>query len=178
MIDSLNTDRLRDIRDRAIILLCAMYGLRSAEVRQLRLDDIDWESGRISIWRPKLQRRHEYPLTRTVGQSIIRYLSEGRPKSTRRELFLTLRAPYRPLSGGAVYRAVRNRFAELAIASKRRGPHSLRHACATHLVQQGLSFKEIGDHLGHRSSSATQIYAKVDLHSLRQVAALNTRGVI
>ena len=59
-----------------------------------------------------------------------------------------------------------------------RGPHSLRHACATHLVERGLSFKEIGDHLGHRTTSATQIYAKVDLRSLRLVAALGVRGVI
>lgn len=178
LIESLNTDQPRDIRDRAMILLCAMYGLRSAEVRQLQLDDIDWENGKISVWRPKQQRRHEYPLSPTVGQSIIKYLSEGRPKCPQREVFLSLRAPSRPISGGAIYRAVKNRFAALGIASKRRGPHSLRHACATHLVEEGLSFKEIGDHLGHRSSSATQIYAKVDLHSLRQVAALNTRGVI
>ena len=178
LIENVNTDDVRDIRDRAIILLCAMYGLRSAEVRQLRLDDIDWDNSKISIWRPKLQRRQEYPLTPTVGQSIIKYLSVGRPKSCRREVFLSLRAPFRPISGGAIYRAVRNRYVALGIVSRRRGPHSLRHACATHLVEEGLSFKEIGDHLGHRSSSATQIYAKVDLRSLRQVAALNTRGVI
>jgi len=155
-----------------------MYGLRSAEVRQLRLDDIDWDNSKISIWRPKLQRRQEYPLTPTVGHSIIKYLSAARPKSRGREIFLSLRPPFRPISRGAIYRAVRDRYVALGIVSRRRGPHSLRHACATHLVEQGLSFKEIGDHLGHRSSSATEIYAKVDLRSLRQVAALNTRGVI
>ena len=160
LIENVNTDDVRDIRDRAIILLCAMYGLRSAEVRQLRLDDIDWDNSKISIWRPKLQRRQEYPLTPTVGQSIIKYLSVGRPKSCRREVFLSLRAPFRPISGGAIYRAIRNRYVALGIVSRRRGPHSLRHACATHLVEQGLSFKEVGDHLGHRSSSATQILCK------------------
>jgi integrase len=126
LIESLNTGRPRDVRDKAMILLCAMYGLRSAEVRQLRLDDIDWENGKISVWRPKQQRRHEYPLTPTVGQSIIKYLSEVRPKSPRREVFLSLRAPFRPISGGAIYRAVKNRFTALEIASKRRVPHSLR----------------------------------------------------
>ena len=44
-------------------------------------------------------------------------------------------------------------------------------------VSEGFSLKEIGDHLGHRSSSATRIYAKVDLQSLREVAAFNFGGV-
>jgi len=52
---------------------------------------------------------------------------------------------------------------------KSRGPHALRHACARRLVDAGLSFKQIGDHLGHRSTSATSIYAKVNLTALREV---------
>jgi site-specific recombinase XerD len=52
----------------------------------------------------------------------------------------------------------------------RRGAHSLRHACASHLLASGFSFKQIGDHLGHRSASSTAFYAKVDLEGLREVA--------
>jgi integrase/recombinase XerD len=51
----------------------------------------------------------------------------------------------------------------------RYGPHALRHTCATHLLERGLSLKEIGDYLGHRSPEATRIYAKVDLAGLRAV---------
>jgi len=178
MIESMDTDDPRDIRDRAIVMMCATYGLRSGEVRQLRLEDIDWDGSKISIWRPKLRRRQDYPLVPTVGNSIIRYLSAARPKSSLRELFLTTRSPFHPLSAATIYRAVSKRYTELGITSMHRGPHSLRHACATHLVERGLSFKEIGDHLGHRTTSATQIYAKVDLRSLRLVAALGVRGVI
>jgi site-specific recombinase XerC len=50
------------------------------------------------------------------------------------------------------------------------GPHSLRHACASHLLDEGFSIKEIGDHLGHRSPRSTQIYAKVQRKKLAQVA--------
>jgi hypothetical protein len=50
------------------------------------------------------------------------------------------------------------------------GPHSLRHACATHLLDEGFTLKEIGDHLGHRSPRSTQIYAKVERKKLQQVA--------
>lgn len=177
LINSLDTDEPRDIRDRAIIMLCAIYGLRSGELRKLRLDDIDWDSNKISIWRPKQRHRQEYPLVPTVGFAIIRYLSNARPRSSRRELFLTIRAPFQPLTAGTIYRAVSTRFTALNISSKRQGPHSLRHSCATHLVDRGLSFKEIGDHLGHRSTAATQIYAKVNLRALRLVAVVNVRGV-
>jgi site-specific recombinase XerD len=58
------------------------------------------------------------------------------------------------------------------------GPHALRHACATHLLEQGLSLKEIGDHLGHRHPDTTRIYAKVDLAGLRQVADFDLGGVL
>lgn len=69
------------------------------------------------------------------------------------------------------------RMSLLGISAPHTGPHSLRHACATHLVTEGLSLKEIGDHLGHRSSLSTRIYAKVDLPGLREVAAFDLGGL-
>ena len=73
---------------------------------------------------------------------------------------------------------VAQRMRRLDLSLKHLGPKSLRHACATHLVAQGLSLKEIGDHLGHRSAEATRIYAKVDLDALRQVADLELGGLL
>ena len=66
----------------------------------------------------------------------------------------------------------------LQIASPKHGPHALRHACASYLLNDGLSLKEVGDHLGHRHLSATQIYAKVDLAGLRTVAAFDLGGLL
>jgi site-specific recombinase XerD len=54
-----------------------------------------------------------------------------------------------------------------------RGAHGLRHACATHLLREGFSLKQVGDQLGHRSALATSLYAKVDLKGLRDVAELS-----
>jgi site-specific recombinase XerD len=68
---------------------------------------------------------------------------------------------------------VSTRLKALNITCPRRGPHALRHACATHLVAEGLSLKQIGGHLGHRSTYATRTYAKVDLAGLRQVADID-----
>jgi len=113
-----------------------------------------------------------------TGQAIRHYLKKGRPQSPRPELFLTLRAPFRPLSSGAVYEVTESLFFRLNISSRKHGPHALRHACAAHLLNSGLSLKAIGDHLGHLSSTATQVYAKVDLVGLRRVAAFDLGGLL
>jgi len=174
----MDNNRKADIRDKAVIMLCAVYGFRSSEICQLKLDDLDWENATIRIWRPKQKRRQEYPLVPAVGEAIIQYLRHARPSSRQREVFLLLNAPYGTLTAQVVYDIVRSRYAKLGIASRMRGPHSLRHACAARLIDQGLSLKEVGDHLGHRCASVTSAYTKVDLRSLRAVAAIVDGGVI
>ena len=73
--------------------------------------------------------------------------------------------------------ALTNSDLRAGIKCRSRGPHVLRHACATRLLKQGASFKEIGDFLGHRSLESIEIYAKVDLPALRAVAAVNLGGL-
>jgi len=177
LIRSTGSDSARDIRDRAILILLATYGLRSSEVAGLRLEDVNWESEIVSITRPKPRRVQEYPLVSEAGEAILRYLQQVRPHCKRREIFLTLKAPFRRLSPGALYHLVSTRLGALGIHVPRRGPHSLRHACAGHLVAEGFSLKQIGDHLGHRSAYATRIYAKVDLAGLREVANFDLGGL-
>lgn len=177
LINSLETERPHDIRDRAIIMLFALYALRSSEVAKLRLDDINWENSQISVFRPKQRRIQNYPLIPIVGNAIICYLRNVRPQNYCREIFLTLKAPIKPLSVGGLYNIVSRRMEDIGFHANPRGPHTLRHACAIHLVSAGLSLKEIGDHLGHRSTSATRIYAKVDLPGLRQVADFDIGGL-
>jgi len=177
LISRVASDHPRDIRDRAIILLFAIYGLRSGEVARLRLEDIDWQSSRLSVYRPKQRKTQTYPLISTVGNAIIRYLQTVRQQSSHREIFLTLKAPLHPLSVSGLNGIVSRHMYNADIQTKHRGPHALRHACAMHLVSKGLSLKEIGDHLGHRSTFATRVYAKVDLTQLRLVADLELGGL-
>lgn len=171
LITATSGDRPRDIRDRAILMLFGLYAFRSGEVASLRLEDLDWEQETIMIARPKQRRAQQYPLVGSVGEAILQYLRQVRPRCARREIFLTLKAPFRRLSPGGLYHVVGSRLSALNIKSLRRGPHSLRHACAGHLIAEGLSLKEVGDHLGHRSAYATRIYTKVDLAGLRAVAS-------
>jgi integrase/recombinase XerD len=169
----LDPNRPTHVRDRAILMLFAIYGLRASEVAKLRLDDIDWERDQLRVPRAKRREAQVYPLLPSVGNALIHYLRSVRRSSPHREVFLTLVSPYRPLSTSGLYDMVSEKLKSLNVQSAHRGPHSLRHACAARLVAEGLSFKEIGDHLGHRSSSATRVYAKVDLAGLREVAAFD-----
>ena len=178
LLTSTRGDRPREIRDHAVLLLFALYAFRSGEVAALQLEDLHWHRELIVVGRPKQRRTQEYPLVPTVGRAILRYLQQVRPRCARRELFLTLKAPFRPLSAGAFYHLVSSRLSELSIKSLRHGPHSLRHACAGHLLAEGFSLKEIGDHLGHRSAYATRTYAKVDLVGLRSVANFDLGGLV
>jgi site-specific recombinase XerD len=170
--------RPKDIRDRAILLLLAVYALRSGEVRALRLEDLDWEKELLFVSRTKGRKREPYPLSPTVGQAIIRYLREARPPSLYREVFLTVEAPIQPLRGSSVWTIVTKRTLSLDPPVERHGPHALRHASATHLLAQGFSLKEIGDHLGHRLSKTTAVYAKVNITGLREVANLSLGGLL
>jgi site-specific recombinase XerD len=174
LISSLDTKDPSDIRDRAIIMLFAIYGLRASEVVHIRLQDIDWDHDQIVITRSKLRQVQRYPLVSAVGQAIVRYVKEVRPKSQYRELFLTMLAPRTPVTCSCLYGIVLRRAKQLGICfPQHRGPHALRHACAGHLLTKGLTLKEIGDHLGHRSAKTTRIYAKVDLIGLREVASFD-----
>jgi len=166
------------IRSRCAILLCAVYGLRVGEVCWMRLEDIDWAEEKISVRRSKQRKIQTYPLTTEVGNALLRYLKEARPRCAQREVFVTLRRPYRPVTVGALSTMTQKLQKRLGLKLKRYGSHVLRHACATHLLAQGLTLKEVGDHLGHVSVAATRIYAKVDLTALREVAALDVRPLV
>lgn len=163
----------RDIRDRAILMLLAIYGLRRGEVAALRLDQIDWARRRLFIHRLKRRQPQMYPLQRSVAEALAHYIDTVRPAVACPEVFIRLQAPRQPISAGAIYHVVSERLRALGIEAAHLGPHALRHACATRLIASDLTLKEIGDHLGHRSSAATMIYTKVDLSALRQVGAFD-----
>ena len=175
LIDSVSGDDPVSVRDRAIILLLAYYGLRRGEVAGLLLEHIDWHAETFKITRPKQRRFQCYPLIKPVGDALIRYLREVRPKCGHREVFLAMKAPLRPLSARSICPMVRWRSAAVREDAVAISPHKLRHACAQHLLAEGFSLKQIGDQLGHRSATSTAIYAKIDLSLLRQVAEVDLR---
>ena len=110
LVENTEGDEPASIRDRAILMVLAVYGLRAGEVRSLRLEDIRWESDCLNLWRSKTRRTQTFPLIATVGAAILRYLKEVRPRTTFREIFLTLRSPFHPLTSSAVFEIVRHNW--------------------------------------------------------------------
>jgi integrase len=70
-------DRPVDIRDRALLLLLAVYGLRSGEIIRLRLDDFDWDREVFTVTRSKSLRSQPFPLSPSVAAALIRYLGSA-----------------------------------------------------------------------------------------------------
>ena len=155
-------------RDLAILTVLLRLGLRVGEVAALRLDDIDWRRGEITV-RGKGNRVDRLPLPADVGQRIVTYLHDRRPTTTQdRAVFLRAQAPYRALTSTAVSTLVQvaGRRAGLGLI----GAHRLRHTAATAMLRSGGSLTEIGQALRHARPLTTAIYAKVDHVALRQVA--------
>jgi integrase/recombinase XerD len=166
-------DGRADKRDRAILMLLIAYGLRAGEVARLQFDDFDWDNELLRVHRPKTGRTQFYPLAPSVGQAVIQYIRDVRPRSFGRSLFFTLVAPVRPLHPGTLGSMIGHRLNNIGISSGRRGTHALRHAAAQHLLDQGIAMKVIGDFLGHRNATTTAIYAKINLSALREVGDFN-----
>ncbi len=164
-----------DLRDKPILLLCALYGLRSSEVRQLTLDDLDWNAGTFAVRRAKSSIRQQFPLRQELGMAIVAYLKSVRPVCTCRALFVTLSAPYRSLKNlGAI---VKKQMKKANVLSASCGPHSLRHAFSTELLRRGTSLQGIATLLGHKDLRSVSIYAKHDVRSFRQIANFSLEGV-
>jgi integrase/recombinase XerD len=169
VLASAGSDSPRDVRDRAILMLLAIYGLRSGEVAALRLDQIDWAGHYLSIWRLKRRQPQVYPLQTSVASALARYIDTVRPHVPHSQVFIGLNAPHQPITASGIYNVVSPRLRALDIRAAHLGPHAIRHSCATKLLAAGLTLTAIGDHLGHSSTSATMTYTKVDLLALREV---------
>jgi len=155
------------VRDFAMLMLVARLGLRSAEVARLELGDIDWRAGQI-ILRGKASRQEGMPLPVDVGEALTAYLTQARPSTRIRQVFLAAKAPMRPIAPGLVS-DVTHRACDRA-GLPRIGAHRLRHSLATEMLRRGATIVEVSQVLRHRDLATTAIYAKVDYAALRAVA--------
>ncbi len=160
------------LRDYAVLLLLATYGLRAGEITSLRLEDIDWKRDVLHVRHSKTGAHSSLPLLPEPGEALLAYLKGGRPQTRLREVFLCLPAPLRPFrDGSALYGTIRNRLTAAGVMPVgKRGPHAFRHARAISLLRAAVPLKAIGDILGHRSQGATSVYLKLATEDLRAVA--------
>jgi site-specific recombinase XerD len=157
-------------RDRAIVLLLARLGLRAGDVAQLRLVDIEWQTGSLRVC-GKSRYEVRLPLPQDVGDAIAGYL-ECRPSACQSDrVFLRTIAPCRPFrNGDGISSVVKRLMKRAGIVTPVKGAHVLRHTAATEMLRHGVPLEKIGLVLRHRGIDTTAYYAKADVALLKQIA--------
>jgi integrase/recombinase XerD len=158
-------------RDRAILLLLARLGLRAGDIVQLRFCDIDWKGAWLHV-SGKGRRQTRLPLTHEVGQALVVYLKDGRPRTDTDVVFVRSRAPFQAFRSHCNVSVIVDRALRRARVTRpsRGAAHLLRHSVATSMLRHGASLHDVASLLRHRSIETTQIYAKVDVIALTQIA--------
>lgn len=169
LLASCDQTSVKGQRDHTILLLLARLGLRSCEVVAMELSDIDWRAGELTV-RGKGPRLDRLPLPQDVGEALASYLRKARPACASARVFVRLRPPIKGFSGSsAISDLVSQALRRAGLAPKHRGAHLLRHSLATEMLRKGARLSEISQILRHRRSATTEIYARVDLSSLREL---------
>jgi len=171
LIDSCDLDKPVGVRDQAILLLLVRLGLRAGDIGDMRLNDIDWTTGTLTV-RGKGRREIILPLPQDAGDALLRYLVDVRPDVDIDRIFLCSNAPIRPLFKSASVSSIvmlALRRAGITNAPSR-GAHLLRHSAAVSMLRSGVSVDTISTVLRHGSADMTAYYAKVDVALLEKVA--------
>ena len=160
------------IRDYAIILLIARLGLRSSDVANLRFSNIDWEKDRIRLTQVKTGNLLELPLLSDVGEAIINYLKNARPKTESDHVFVRVKPPYTEFQPGAVGALVHEHLlrAGIHLEGRKSGSHALRHSLASRLLEHEVPLPVISEILGHVNSQTTMTYLRIDINELKKCA--------
>jgi len=170
LLQSCNQNHPTGQRDYTIVLLMARLGLRPGEVVAMMLEDLDWEEGTLLV-RGKGGRRDRLPLPQDVGEALVTYLADVRPRCATRRVFLRMKAPQGGFANSvAICTIVRRALERAGLEPPCKGAHILRHSLATNLLHAGVSMVAISDVLRHRRPQTTEIYAKVDQAALGALA--------
>jgi len=170
LIAACDGDSCGRLRDRAIVLLLVRLGVRAGDLANLRISDIEWETGTLRV-SGKGRYEVRLPLPQDAGEALLRYL-ESRPRvAGGGHVFVRNIAPFKSyISGDCVSSVVKRALKRAKVSSPAKGAHLLRHTAATEMLRHGLPLDQIGLVLRHRGIDTMAYYAKVDVALLRQIA--------
>jgi integrase/recombinase XerD len=155
--------------DQAILELAYASGLRLAELKNLRLEQLHLDAGFINVI-GKGNKERVVPVGRTAAAALNRFIEAGRPKlvtpRSPAAVFLTKRGT--PFASVTLWLRIKNRARRAGI-SRNITPHMLRHSFATHLLEHGADLRVIQELLGHANISTTEIYTHVTGNRLRDI---------
>jgi site-specific recombinase XerD len=172
VLQSINRQTSIGKRNYAIMLLLSRLGLRAGEIVALKIEDIDWENGVITIL-GKNGQKDRIPIPHDVGKAIAIYLKNGRPNCSSRRVFVRHKPPICGFKNYMAISTMVHRALERVGIGKELpyiGAHLFRHTLATEMLQKGFSLGEVGEILRHQNPNTTAIYAKVDINALKSLS--------
>ena len=170
LLRSIDRTSAMGLRDYAMILLIATYGLRVSEVVAITLDDIRWRQGCLRVRQRKISSPLELPLTNEVSTALVKHLKRTPPPTPYRRIFLRMRAPIGVLKRTVIRGVFSRLVGKSDVSIPFQGAHCLRHSLAVYLLKSGTPLKIIGDVLGHRSAVSTSTYLRLATGDLREVS--------
>lgn len=174
LLDAVDRGNPQGKRDYAILLMVTKLGLRVGDVKALKLSDLNWATKTITLTQEKTKKATTYPILHDIGWALIDYLQNARPVCETPCVFVRLNAPYEPFGCNANLHNMMAKYIRLAGITvprgKKQGLHSLRHALASTLLEQGASLAMISEILGHVDSKATSVYLHTDIKNLKACA--------
>lgn len=170
---TLDSDSSIPLRNKAICLLALYTGLRSYDIAVLTFDAIDWANDLIQIKQNKTGNALTLPLRAVVGNALFEYITEERPESSEKFIFLTLTPPYRRMQTSNLYgicTSIMNKSGVRNAPDDRKGFHLFRHYVATSLLENGIEQPVISATLGHQSPLSLNSYLSADFCHLKECA--------
>jgi len=172
LLESPNPNTPKGLRDRAAMEVFYGTGIRNSELRDLKLENLDFDRRVLVIESGKGRKARVVPLGEEAEIWLGEYLHKGRPQLLRdpqeRHVFLGQRGnvPSRQYMAKVV-----RYYAEKIGLDKVVTPHVLRHSCATHMLRRGAGIRHLQALLGHDSLDTTSIYTRVEVSDLAKVVA-------
>jgi len=180
ILSTINRKNFSGKRDYALILTLARYGVRSSQIRDLRIKDIDWKKKTIFFAGKKNGKDVIAPLYQDVANALIQYFKGGRKNAPPHyeNVFLKTGTGGSQISGqvpmnASIWNIVNRRLRDSGhegIIEHARGPHAIRHAFASKLLEENMPIKNIADLLGHASLNTTFIYTKVSIKKMLELS--------
>lgn len=159
------------LRDYAMLLLMSLYGLGSAEIIGMKLEDVHWPTNTFTIRRPKTGVEIQLPLLPAAARALATYLRKARPPEAQtRSLFLRGQMPHVAFTSSAVRFAIRRYAAKAGMPAQILGGHVLRHSHASRQIDQQAPPRVLSSILGHQDPESTSAYTRVAVERLRGIA--------
>ena len=172
MLETIDRNTVSGKRSYAVLLLICRLGLRSSDVVNLKISNLNFSDSTIEFTQIKTGVYLILPMVDDVKLALLDYIDNARPDSDYQNVFLSAKPPIQPMSKATITFFVKRcmRQAEINTLGKHMGPHSLRSSLASALLSEGNSYPTIQKVLGHRAPTSTQYYAKIDIDALRKCA--------